>query len=93
MKTVEILIHSPAVGDSITLRHVSDEDGSVLALFKGERLLVMRDPYPWHNSLAIPAVIESLALQYVETEACAGACGNAYYVATKVEVDQRSEQP
>jgi hypothetical protein len=93
MRIVEILIHSPAIGDSITLRHVSDEDGSVLALFKGARLLVMRDPYPWHNSLAMPGVIESMALQYVETDVCASACGNAYYVATKVELDQRSEQP
>ncbi len=93
MKTVEILIHSPAIGDSITLKHVSNDTGAVLALFKGERLLVMRDPYPWHNSLAMPGVIESMALQYVETDACAGACDNAYYVATKVEVGQRSEQP
>jgi hypothetical protein len=97
MKTVEILIHSPTLGDSITLRHVSDDTGSVLALFKGAHLLVMLDPYPWHDGLVRPQVIEALALHSMhasEAEPRPAAHGVAYYVASSFEVsNQRSEQP
>jgi hypothetical protein len=97
MKTIEILIHSPAIGDSITLRHVSDDTGSVLALFKGVHLLVMLDPYPWHDGLVRPQVIEALALHSIHAEWAEPrpvAHGAAYYVASSFEVrNQRSEQP
>jgi hypothetical protein len=93
MKTVEIMCHSPALGDSITLRHCSDDTGSVLALFKGPRLLVTLDPYPWRADLAHPGTIEALALRY-----CAIArpemIGAARYVCSRFEsASDRSEQP
>jgi hypothetical protein len=93
MKTVEIMCHSPALADSITLRHCSDDTGSVLALFKGAHLLVMLDPYPWRDDLAHPGKIESLALRY-----CAIAkpemIGAARYVGSRFEsTSERSEQP